>query len=153
MTIETKWYKRNDVTGDVLMTKPATDKFRENYDAIFRKPKQEEDDLENVKEKTGEEILIAYTNAVRGVLKYFGMTKQGYEQQQFSIQTDLWWEYTELGLYCAENAGSIAEEDGDYYAYDVIEKYIAKDFTAFLCRDDVDCITLVLSNDKRVDVE
>lgn len=27
----------NDITGDKIATKPASDKFRENYDAIFKK--------------------------------------------------------------------------------------------------------------------
>lgn len=29
----------NDITGDTLRTKPATDAYRDNYDAIFRRPK------------------------------------------------------------------------------------------------------------------
>lgn len=28
---------RNDITGDKLISKPITDKYAENYDAIFRK--------------------------------------------------------------------------------------------------------------------
>ena len=28
----------NDITGDALRTRPATDAYRDNYDAIFRKP-------------------------------------------------------------------------------------------------------------------
>ena len=39
--------QRNDVTGDLLMSRPASDTYRNNYDAIFRKPKQEKIDLEN----------------------------------------------------------------------------------------------------------
>ena len=33
---------KNDVTGDSLITKAPTDAYRANYDAIFKKPKQEE---------------------------------------------------------------------------------------------------------------
>ena len=28
----------NDITGDALRTRPATDAYRDGYDAIFRKP-------------------------------------------------------------------------------------------------------------------
>ncbi len=31
---------KNDVTGDSLITKAPTDAYRDNYDAIFNKPKQ-----------------------------------------------------------------------------------------------------------------
>lgn len=31
---------KNDVTGDSLITKAPTDAYRNNYDAIFNKPKQ-----------------------------------------------------------------------------------------------------------------
>jgi hypothetical protein len=33
---------RNDVTGDEIKTKEITDKYRENFDLIFGKPKPEE---------------------------------------------------------------------------------------------------------------
>ena len=29
----------NDITGDALRTRPASDAYRDNYDAIFRRPK------------------------------------------------------------------------------------------------------------------
>lgn len=29
---------KNDITGDELKTKPASDAYRQNYDLIFRKP-------------------------------------------------------------------------------------------------------------------
>ena len=32
---------RNDITGDVIATKTTSDAYRNNYDAIFRKPKVE----------------------------------------------------------------------------------------------------------------
>lgn len=32
----------NNITGDSLITKAPTDAYRANYDAIFKKPKQEE---------------------------------------------------------------------------------------------------------------
>ncbi len=32
---------RNDITGDHLVSKATTDAYRDNYDAIFRKPKIE----------------------------------------------------------------------------------------------------------------
>jgi hypothetical protein len=31
----------NDITGDALISKTNTDAYRDNYDAIFRKPKEE----------------------------------------------------------------------------------------------------------------
>lgn len=33
---------RNPVTGDKLQTKPASDKYRENYDKIFKKDKPQQ---------------------------------------------------------------------------------------------------------------
>ena len=33
---------KNDITNDSLITKAPTDAYRNNYDAIFKKPKQEE---------------------------------------------------------------------------------------------------------------
>ena len=32
---------KNDITGDTLKTKPASDKYRENWDRIFGKKTQE----------------------------------------------------------------------------------------------------------------
>lgn len=32
----------NDITGDYLKSRPATESYRNNYDAIFRKAKQPE---------------------------------------------------------------------------------------------------------------
>jgi hypothetical protein len=32
---------RNDITGDEIKTKEITDKYRENFDLIFGKPKPE----------------------------------------------------------------------------------------------------------------
>lgn len=32
----------NDITGDSLTTKPSSEAYRSNYDAIFRKPKFED---------------------------------------------------------------------------------------------------------------
>ena len=33
---------RNDITGDFIVSKPASDMFGENFDKIFRKKKLEE---------------------------------------------------------------------------------------------------------------
>ena len=33
----TKKTTKNDITGDTLITKETTDKYRDNYDKIFRK--------------------------------------------------------------------------------------------------------------------
>ena len=33
----TKKTAKNDITGDTLITKETTDKYRDNYDKIFRK--------------------------------------------------------------------------------------------------------------------
>jgi hypothetical protein len=46
--------KRNDVTGDLLMTKPVSDSYRDNYDKIFRKDKQAEANLDVAAEETEE---------------------------------------------------------------------------------------------------
>lgn len=50
MARQEKWANRNDVTGDVLINKPASDAYRSNYDLIFRKDKPAEVDLEVNKE-------------------------------------------------------------------------------------------------------
>jgi len=34
---------KNDVTGDAIQTRGVTDTYRNNYDAIFRKPKEHND--------------------------------------------------------------------------------------------------------------
>ena len=42
----------NDITGDALRTKPATDAYRDNYDAIFRrKPEPAADWPESAEER------------------------------------------------------------------------------------------------------
>lgn len=46
--------KRNDVTGDLLMTKPVSDSYRDNYDKIFRKDKQTEANLDVAAEEAEE---------------------------------------------------------------------------------------------------
>lgn len=33
---------KNDVTGDRLVSRPNSDKFQENFDKIFGKPKKED---------------------------------------------------------------------------------------------------------------
>lgn len=35
---------KNDVTGDSIMSKVSTDKFRTGFDAIFKKPEPKEKD-------------------------------------------------------------------------------------------------------------
>jgi len=46
--------KRNDVTGDLLMTKPVSDSYRDNYDKIFRKDKQAKANLDVAAEEAEE---------------------------------------------------------------------------------------------------
>lgn len=41
---------RNSITNDLLVTKPASEAYLENYDKIFRKDKQTETDLDSDKE-------------------------------------------------------------------------------------------------------
>lgn len=54
MARQEKWANRNDVTGDVLINKPASDAYRNNYDAIFRKDKQTETNLDVAGEEAEE---------------------------------------------------------------------------------------------------
>ena len=54
MARQEKWANRNDVTGDVLMTKPVSDSYRDNYDKIFRKDKQAETNLDVAAEEAEE---------------------------------------------------------------------------------------------------
>lgn len=42
---------QNDVTGDQIKSKPVSDRYRDNYDAIFRKDKK---DAEGDREKASE---------------------------------------------------------------------------------------------------
>lgn len=37
---------KNDITGDTIITKGTTDKYRDNWDAIFGKPKVTQDKQE-----------------------------------------------------------------------------------------------------------
>jgi hypothetical protein len=46
---------RNDITGDEIKTKEITDKYRENFDKIFRKPEPLEE-LNKAAEENGEEL-------------------------------------------------------------------------------------------------
>lgn len=41
---------RNDITGDAIKSKPANENYRNNFDAIFNKPKKKEPS-DNKKEK------------------------------------------------------------------------------------------------------
>ena len=43
---------RNDITGDSIQTKVASDAFRDNYDAIFRKGKEMTPAVEQMKKGT-----------------------------------------------------------------------------------------------------
>lgn len=46
---------KNDVTGDSLVTNPSTQAYRDNWDAIFSKPKvAEEQDTQEKEEKDDE---------------------------------------------------------------------------------------------------
>lgn len=51
----------NDVTGDRLVTKPATDAFREHYDQIFRQERKSavlsEEEYQKLLDKTEIEYL------------------------------------------------------------------------------------------------
>jgi len=49
---------RNDITGDLLRSKPANDMFEKNFDLIFRKKKPEEVEYE-LDKSTGEVIKKA----------------------------------------------------------------------------------------------
>ena len=53
---------RNDVTGDLLRSKPSNDMFEENFDKIFRKKKEElpiDKEWDQMK-PVGQEILPEY---------------------------------------------------------------------------------------------
>lgn len=42
----------NEITGDKLQTKVTSQAFRDNYDAIFRKPKEQTTNVSEVKYST-----------------------------------------------------------------------------------------------------
>jgi hypothetical protein len=46
---------KNDITGDFIKSKPASDMFEENFDRIFRKKKEELPEYE-LDKSTGEVI-------------------------------------------------------------------------------------------------
>lgn len=46
---------QNDITGDFIVSKPASDMFEENFDRIFRKKKEELPEYE-LDKSTGEVI-------------------------------------------------------------------------------------------------
>ena len=43
---------RNDITGDAIQSKTASQSYRDNYDVIFRKEKQMTPAVENMKKGT-----------------------------------------------------------------------------------------------------
>lgn len=45
---------RNPITNDLLITRPASDAYRDNYDKIFRKNKQAEANLDVAAEEAEE---------------------------------------------------------------------------------------------------
>jgi hypothetical protein len=52
---------RNDVTGDWLQSKPSIDMFEKNFDAIFRKKKEELPEYE-LNKSTGEVQKVCKCN-------------------------------------------------------------------------------------------
>ena len=38
---------KNDITGDALISRVPSQQYKDNYDAIFRKPKEENNDSDN----------------------------------------------------------------------------------------------------------
>ena len=47
---------KNDITGDWIKSKPASDMFEENFDRIFRQKKKPEDIEYELDKSTGEVI-------------------------------------------------------------------------------------------------
>jgi hypothetical protein len=66
---------RNDVTGDLIASKVASDAYRDNYDAIFRKPK--------VVPAVVEEVQLEE------------LTPEQIAQQLRNEQTKRWWAFCE----------------------------------------------------------
>lgn len=61
---------RNDVTGDFIKSKPSSDMFEKNFDAIFRKPLQESiKDNEELYKELAEYELNKSTGEVQTVCK------------------------------------------------------------------------------------
>lgn len=58
---------RNDITGDIIATKTNSESYRDNFDAIFRKPKVVEKAVvvEEVLELTPEELARQEADALR----------------------------------------------------------------------------------------
>jgi len=40
---------KNDITGDLISTKVSTEKYRDNYDNIFSKSKEETEEVKEIK--------------------------------------------------------------------------------------------------------
>ena len=49
---------RNDITGDFIVSKPASDMFGENFDRIFRQKKKPEDVDYELDKSTGEVVKV-----------------------------------------------------------------------------------------------
>ena len=49
---------KNDVTGDWIKSKPASDMFEQNFDRIFRQKKKPEDVEYELDKSTGEVIKV-----------------------------------------------------------------------------------------------
>ena len=47
---------QNDITGDFIVSKPASDMFEQNFDRIFRQKKKPEDVEYELDKSTGEVI-------------------------------------------------------------------------------------------------
>ena len=49
---------QNDITGDFIVSKPASDMFEQNFDRIFRQKKKPEDVEYELDKSTGEVIKV-----------------------------------------------------------------------------------------------
>jgi hypothetical protein len=86
---------RNDITGDVIATKAASDAFRNNFDAIFRKPK-----TEPVAEKAT--VVVEKATIVEEEIQ---LTPEELAKIERDNQTKRWWAYVEANQVARGGTG------------------------------------------------
>ena len=112
---------KNDVTGDSLITKAPTDAYRANYDAIFKKPKQEEaiQELTELSQDLGlyKEVnkdLCFECSAPDGSHKMDCSSKAVFDSYILLRDTDKWKHFTESMLNTMEFKVWTEQQDRKY---------------------------------------
>ena len=112
---------KNDITNDSLITKAPTDAYRNNYDAIFKKPKQEESlqkltelsqDLGLYEDKSKERCFECHSK--EGRHKMDCGSKAVFDAYILLRDTDKWKYFTESMLNAVEFKVWTEQQDRKY---------------------------------------